>query len=98
MPVCDAFHHLNNANQSRKMNSELSFDYRITDSVRPGDTAIWKAIAVTAVCTAFAILLLISAKDVYRVLPDPGLLMDPPVFQSSDQQYAIAAPVVRLGN
>lgn len=79
------------------MNSELSFDYRITDSVRPNTTALWKAIAVTVICAAFAILLLISAKDVYRVFPDPALLMDPPVV-AADQQYATAAPVERMGN
>ena len=55
--------------------------------------------AVTLACVAFGALLLFSAKDVYRVFPDPGLLMDPPVLQSSgDQQYAAGAPVERMGN
>ena len=75
------------------MNTELSFDYRITDSLSPGAAALWKAIGVTLLCIAFAVLLLISAKDVYRVLPDPGLLMDPPVTDyTSDQQFAVTPP------
>jgi hypothetical protein len=81
------------------MNTELSFDYRITDSASSGTAALWKAVAVTLACVAFGALLLFSAKDVYRVFPDPGLLMDPPVLQSSgDQQYAAGAPVERMGN
>src|SRR5258708_2728516 len=99
MPVSDAFYHPKNANQSCKMSTELSFDYRITDSASAGAAALWKAIAVTLICIGIAALLLLSAKDVYRVFPDPGLLMDPPVLQSmGDQQYAMVTPVDRWGN
>jgi len=75
------------------MNTEISFDYRITDSVNPSAAALWKAIGVTLLCVAIAVVLLLSAKDVYRVLPDPGLLMDPPVMDySRDQQFAQTPP------
>ncbi len=81
------------------MNSEISFAYRITDTVSPRAAAAWKALAVTIACAASAALLLWSAKNVYLVFPDPALLMDPPVLNiSNEQQYASTAPVEQLGN
>jgi hypothetical protein len=81
------------------MNSEISFDYRITDAVSPRAAAGWKALAVTITCAVFASLLLWSARNVYSIFPDPALLMDPPVVNiPNEQQYASTAPVEQLGN
>ncbi|OAI42746.1 hypothetical protein AYO41_03730 [Verrucomicrobia bacterium SCGC AG-212-E04] len=71
------------------MKPEPSFEDRLNDLVHLAPSALLKTVAVTAVCVAFVTLLLLSAKDVYGIFPDPALMMDPPMMPTRvDQQYA----------